>query len=442
MINTNQDDMLVVSDTFTEVFACEGIDFTDPASKLAGLRDNHPSAPLKNNLNVMKFNSRDPNFPYKDRGFLGLSDRSFSFIGPDKQPVPMNSVQDYIKAADIIKSSGVPNYQQARIHVTSNLNIEAWEKCLQNYPDQLLLQYLKFGFPLSIHQDNKLNNDHVNNHFSARQFPQAVDEYLAKEIKMGAILGPVDNIQCPEYHCSPLLTRPKDGDKRRIILDLSYPQGASVNDQVDKTLFDKQPFLLKFPTIDDIVQEIVKDSVDKSIFEIDIGRAFRNLRVDPADALKFGIQWRQKYYIDGAAAFGWAHGSAAFQMVSDAVVHIMSTRGYKIFAYIDDFVAVLPSDVATEAFQALYGLICELGLPINLDKVIPPCKALTCLGIHINLETRTLSIDSGKLEAIYKECHLTRLKNSYPKKLFSPFWASYYMCISVFVRHVSLLTEC
>ena len=245
-----------------------------------------------------------------------------------------------------------------------------------------------------------------------------MDEYLAKEIKMGAIIGPVDDIQCPEYHCSPLLTRPKDGNKRRIILDLSYPNGASVNDQVERQLFDKQPFILRFPTIDDIVQEVVKDSVDKSIFKIDIGHAFRNLRVDPADALKFGIRWKQKSYVDGAVAFGWVHGSTAFQMVSDAIVHIMSTRGYKIFAYIDDFVAILPSDVATEAFQALYDLIRELGLPINPDKVIPPCKALTCLGIHINLETKTLSIDSEKLKAIHDECHRTRLKKHLSRKAF------------------------
>ena len=83
-------------------------------------------------------------------------------------------------------------------------------------------------------------------------------------------------------------------------------------------------------------------------------------------------------------AFGWVHGGAAFQIVSDAIVHIISKRGFKIFAYIDEFVAVVCS------FQALYELICELGLPINPDKMIPPCKAFTCLGIYINPEVLTL----------------------------------------------------
>ena len=55
-------------------------------------------------------------------------------------------------------------------------------------------------------------------------------------------------------------------------------------------------------------------------------------------------------------AFSWVHGSAAFQMVSDAIVHIMPKRGYKFFAYINNFVAILPSSVVNEAFQALYEL--------------------------------------------------------------------------------------
>ena len=402
MLSGSQDDMSILMDTFTEVCMCDGVDLVNLASNLGGLRDDYSSALVTDNPDIAKLNSKDVNFPDKDRGFLGLSDRSFTFIGPDRQPVVMNSIHDYTKAADIIKQSSVPNYQQARIHVTSNLNIAAWERCLQDYPDQLLIQYLKFGFPLSLNKDNKLNNDQITNHFLARQFPEAVDEYLAKEIKMGAIIGPDNNIQCTEYHSSPLLTGPKDGDKRRIILDLSYPRGASVNYQVDRNMFDNQPFVWRFPTIDDIVQEMVKDSVDKSIFKIDIGRAFRNLRVDPADALQFGIQWRQNSYVDGAVAFGWVHGSTAFQMVSDAIVHIMSKQGYKIFVYIDDFVAILPSNVATEAFQ--------LGLPINPDKVIPPCKALTCLGIHINLEIKTYRIQ--------EECHLTRLKKHLSRKAF------------------------
>ena len=61
--------------------------------------------------------------------------------------------------------------------------------------------------------------------------------------------------------------------------------------------------------------------------------------------------------------------------------------------------------------------ITDLGLPINPDKKTAPTRRLTCLGISIDLDTNTLSIEPNKLDEIYAEClqistktHLTRKK--------------------------------
>ena len=54
------------------------------------------------------------------------------------------------------------------------------------------------------------------------------------------------------FHCSPSLTKLNDGDKCRVILNLSYHKGNSLNDFVDKQHFDHNKFTLKFPTIDGI----------------------------------------------------------------------------------------------------------------------------------------------------------------------------------------------
>ena len=110
----------------------------------------------------------------------------------------------------------------------SGLNIDKWEQILWDYPDQILLQYLKFGFPLSLTDPDQLSNTNVKNHYSATQYPTAVQEYLHKEIQLGAILGPTDFVNSSHFHS--MLTRPKDSDKRRVILNLSHPYGGSVND--------------------------------------------------------------------------------------------------------------------------------------------------------------------------------------------------------------------
>ena len=58
-------------------------------------------------------------------------------------------------------------------------------------------------------------------------------------------------------------------------------------------------FNFKFPSVDDIVAEILKIEGDIYLSKIDVARAFRNLRVDPVDALKFGFTWQGSHYVGG-----------------------------------------------------------------------------------------------------------------------------------------------
>ena len=189
-------------------------------------------------------------------------------------------------------------------------------------------------------------------------------------------------------------------DKRRVILNLSYPRINSVNDKVTRNLFDGQQFLLKFPTVDHIINQIKATEGMVLLAKIDIARAFRNLHVDPADAFKFGIKSQNKYYLDVSAAFGWTHGSSAFQLTSDAISDAMRRQGRHVFAYIDDYILVATEDLAHSHFKDLSDLISNLGLPMNPDKKIAPTRRLTCLGISIDLDANTLSIEKNKLDDI------------------------------------------
>ena len=215
----------------------------------------------------------------------------------------------------------------------------------------------------------------IKNHASATSFSKHIQEYIDKETSLGAMLGPANSVASPYFHCLPLLSRPKDTNKRRVILNLSYPYGASLNDADTRYKFDGRPFTLKFPSIDDIADAIRHDVIDTVLFKIDVACAFRNLRVDPVDATKLGISWDGKFYLDPSIAFGWTHGSAAFHMVSDAVTHILKASGCRIFPYIDNYVGVASRNGAHCQFCLLYDLLSSLGLPINNDKFDPPSDA-------------------------------------------------------------------
>ena len=378
--------------------------------------DMNISKPSLSKLKPDRSKIKDFNYSDKTMGYLAQANTDFVFIGPDKCPIQLDSVDTLLKTASIIRDTGQPNYKVARIPIESGLNVAAWEKYLENYSDKRIIQYIKFGFPLSLIDPHELNNTKVTNHFSACQYPQQVQEYIDKEIKLGALLGPVDSIIDSHFHCSPLLTRPKDADKRRVILNLSHPYGNSVNSHVDANQFDGSPFILKFPTVDDIAEDIIKCTEDTLLFKVDVARAFRNLRVDPVDSLKFGIAWRGAFYVDIGIAFGWTHGSASFQLLSDAVAYIMNKEGVTLRCYIDDYIAVVPKHKANHAFRRLCEVLNELGLPINRDKLTPPTKHLTCLGIDFDIENNIISISKDKLEAIYAECVEVSTKTSLLKR--------------------------
>ena len=93
---------------------------------------------------------RHVNSPEKTRGYIAIEPTDFTYIGPDRATESISSTSQYLQIAEIIRHSGLPNYKQARIPIKSGLNIEAWKRHLGDYPDQKLIQYLQYRFPLSI----------------------------------------------------------------------------------------------------------------------------------------------------------------------------------------------------------------------------------------------------------------------------------------------------
>ena len=215
----------------------------------AYVRNNSPHIQIDHDISI----------PDKQFGFPNHKHPTFQFMGPDREPVHIRTIEEHLHIAEIIRQTGVPNYAQARIPIVSGLNLEAWEQALTDYPDKILIHYIKFGFPLSITSPDSLHVTDIINHASATSFPEHIQEYIDKESSLGAMLGPANSVASPYFHCSPLLSRPKDTNKRWIILNLSHPYGAPLNDIVTRHKFDGHPFTLKFPSIDDIADAIRHD---------------------------------------------------------------------------------------------------------------------------------------------------------------------------------------
>ena len=316
---------------------------------------------------------------------------------------------------DIVKATGAPNFMTARIPVKSQLNDQAWKDNLTDYWDKQLCQLVEFGFPLDFNRNCDFKCDR-GNHKSALEFPADVDAYIAEELEYGAILGPFDAPPITMSHSSPFMTLAKpNSDRRRIIIDLSWPLGASVNAGIDKNMYLDSNFCLTFPTVDDITAELKKLGRGALLYKVDVTSAFRHIKVDPADYDLLGLEWGG-HYVDTCVPFGTRHGSQIFQRLSDGVRFAMRQKGYVIVDYIDDYVGVGVPSVANASYFALIDLMNDLGLTISQKKLVSPSTKVTCLGVLIDTVNGTISIPPEKLRDVTDTVRQWLLRNVATKR--------------------------
>ena len=315
----------------------------------------------------------------------------------------MDDPQAYLHVVDLILASCPPNYKAVRIPLPSTYDWEYLEEQIIDYYDNKILDYIKFGFPLGISQRSNIISNANDNHASAKAYLDEVSSFIKEELSYNALLGPFDYQPHPSFTWSPLMTRYK-GAGRRIILGLSYGE-ASVNKATDKHVFDEIVFSLKLPSPDALLPTLNRWGPHAHIFKLDISCTFRNVRVDPRDAIHLGIRWQDKYYIDKNLAFRDVHGTAIFESITDLIRFIMSKQEVQVFNYIDDIYVCCHKDVAHTAFEALNCMVEKVGLPINPAKVFPPATRLSIMGIVVDIDTCTFSIPEEKLGEMSRLCH-------------------------------------
>ena len=222
-------------------------------------------------------------------GFIPLGD----LLLP-KQVLPKNGEVDNILLHQRIKNSGYYNFMGEQITLNSQLNPDAWDAYLHDYWDKQLPLLVRFGFLLDYNRDGVLKSQEEN-YTAAKLFPEDIKAYLDEEISHGAILGPLPSRPVHNLHVFPMMTRDKaNAPHRRVIIDLSFPQGRSVNSGVLKDIYLKTPFILKLPTIDNITQQVKALGRGCKLYKVNISRAFQ---LDPLEYDLLVLR-HDAYYID------------------------------------------------------------------------------------------------------------------------------------------------
>ena len=95
---------------------------------------------------------------------------------------------------------------------------------------------------------------------------------------------------------------------------LSWPPGESVKGRIPDNIFDGHMGILKYPTIDHILDAIVDVGKDTLLFKVDLKCAYRNLRTDPSNLSVLGLQWRNQRYVDLSVPFGLNSGVSSCEI--------------------------------------------------------------------------------------------------------------------------------
>ena len=107
------------------------------------------------------------------------------------------------------------------------------------YPNKIAAQILKdgftFGFKLA-YQGSRVAREAKNLKSIDNLLDKALEK-LDKEVKLGRIAGPFQSMPLPDLIISPIGLVPKsEPGKYRLIQHLSYPDGSSINDGIDRDM--------------------------------------------------------------------------------------------------------------------------------------------------------------------------------------------------------------
>ena len=146
----------------------------------------------------------------------------------------------------------------APVHLVSPLQLFQFQVELADYPDQAAAAYvlngLRDGFRVGFETLSVSLWSSSSIMRSAFDHPSVIDAYLENEVSCGRVAGPFSSPPFTDLHISCFGVVPKNNQpgKWRLILDLSSPDGQSVNDGIPKS-----PFSIQYVTVDAFIDGIM-----------------------------------------------------------------------------------------------------------------------------------------------------------------------------------------
>ena len=149
-----------------------------------------------------------------------------------------------------------------------------------------------------------------------------------------------------------------------MILDLSFPLNAAVNNFVSKDEYLGETVDLVYPKVDDFAQLIKQKGRGCLLnYKLDLTRAFRQIQIDPGDINLVSFVWKKHIFCDSVLSMGCRSAAYCCQRLTNAISFIMFIEKAK-------------------------------------KKSCPPSTVMTFIGILFNTEKLTMEVTTERLHEI------------------------------------------
>ncbi len=283
--------------------------------------------------------------------------------------------------------------------VVTPLLWQRWEEELKEHSDrewvEFLVRGIKCGFRLGHDQTKVTVKGRSGSMYEASQHREIISKYLEEEVqgkRVWRVERATEGVQCSPFGVIPKKGKP---GKWRLIVNLSAPEGLSVNDGIDRELSS-----VVYTSVDDVIRRVLRLGEGALIAKADVKAAYRNIPVHPRDRWLLGMRWEGETYVDGTLPFGLRSAPLLFTAVGDAIEWVATRKGAKwLRHYIDDFVSVgrRGTNECAEA-MSIFKRTCQwLGMPLDERKEEGPSEVLTFLGLEIDTLKMEVRLPQEKL---------------------------------------------
>ena len=270
-----------------------------------------------------------------------------------------------------------------------------------SHPDQEFASYIlrgiEQGFRVGFDANRTQPRQRSGNLLSAIEQPEVIQTYLDKEVAAGRV-AKASSVQ--GIHCSPFGAIPKKSKpgQWRLLLDLSSPEGHSVNDGIAKELAT-----LSYVSIDQVVTQVLHWGRGSLLAKMDVKHAFRNVPVHPEDRPLLSMAWQGDTFVDKTLPFGLRSAALIFSALADALAWMMKRKGIQwLEHYIDDFITIGPPGTSECASNVaiMHAECAEVGLPIEPEKDEGPDACISCLGLELDTIALEIRLPQEKLKLL------------------------------------------